>query len=95
MHNNEKNFKRIPEIKNSLIVGNCGVMGILGRVNDWTASDIINNYVQNQENEEVKQTLKQMKIIDFFEISIPRALAQTYLAYSLVLQCCSLDKNQN
>jgi len=59
-------FKEYPGIRKQLC---CGELwsdgGYIGTVGDGTTSDIIKNYVQNQGNEEEKQSYKQMKIIDF------------------------------
>ena len=61
-----KIFKEYPEIRKQLWGGELwSDGGYIGTVGDGTTSDIIKNYVQNQGNEEEKQSYKQMKIIDF------------------------------
>jgi putative transposase len=59
-------FKEYPGIRKQLWGGELwSDGGYIGTVGDGTTSDIIKNYVQNQGNEEEKQSYKQMKIIDF------------------------------
>ena len=59
-------FKEFPDVKKQLWGGEFwSDGGYIGTVGDGTTSDIIKNYVQNQGNEEEKQSYKQMKIIDF------------------------------
>jgi putative transposase len=59
-------FKEYPGIRKQLWDGELwSDGGYIGTVGDGTTSEIIKNYVQNQGNEEEKQSYKQMKIIDF------------------------------
>ena len=59
-------FKQYPEIKKQLWGGELwSDGGYIGTVGDGITSDIIQNYIENQGNQEEIEAYKQMKIIDF------------------------------
>ena len=59
-------FKECPEIRKQLWGGELwSDGGYIGTVGNGTTSDVIKNYVQNQETKEEKHAYNQIKLIDF------------------------------